>query len=71
VTLDVVALCARPPDAGTVLAALAASAPDLGVGVVEPVVQLVDGAGTVLVSVEGPRAAGLLSVTGGTSWSSR
>lgn len=111
-TTDVVALCARPPDAGTVLAALTACGPELGVSTVEPLVQLLDEDGTVLVSIEGPRAtapgeaqrllgvpdapdpawwvearataghpragvvarrfaAALLSVTGGTSWSSR
>jgi hypothetical protein len=111
-TTDVVALCARPPDTGTVLAALAACGGQLRVATLEPYVQLLDDTGTVLVSIEGPRAvapgeaqrllgvpdapepawwvetraasappeaavvarrfaAALLSVTGGTSWSSR
>lgn len=111
-TLDVVVLCARPPDAGTTLAAMLACGPELGVGALEPLVQLLDPTGAVLVSIEGPRgvapgearrllgvpdapepawwvevhaiaalpqagvvarrfAAALISVTGGTSWSSR
>lgn len=111
-TTDVVALCARPPDTGTVLAALAACGGRLRVGTLEPYIQLLDDTGAVLVSIEGARAAvageaqrllgvpdppepawwvearaasghaeaaavarrfaaGLLSVTGGTSWSSR
>ncbi len=111
-TYDVIALCAREPDGGALLAALHAAAPGLRVLTTDPVVRLLDDTGTTLVSIEGPRAlavpgeaerllgvpdapepawwvesraatghdaagvvarrfsAALISVTGGTSWSS-
>ena len=54
---DVVALCARQPDAGTTLAALQACGPELRVAAVErgSLVQLCAEDGRPLVTVEGAR----------------
>jgi hypothetical protein len=54
---DVIALCARMPDPGTVLAALRAAGPDLRIDAAEPgsLIQLCAEDGAVLVSIESPR----------------
>lgn len=54
-TVDVVALCARPPDAGTILGALLACAPQLHVEAAEPLLHLRTDDGTLLLSIESPR----------------
>lgn len=56
-TIDVVALCERMPEPGTVLAALRAAGPDLLVDAVEAgaLIQLRAADGAVLVSIESPR----------------
>lgn len=56
-TYDIVVLCARPPDAGTMLAALRACGPELLVGVVErgALVQLCDAQERPLLTVDGGR----------------
>ena len=56
VTVDVIGLCARLPDVGTVLAALGAAGPDLRINAEETgsLIQLCDEGG-VLVSIESPR----------------
>jgi hypothetical protein len=57
VTLDVIALCERQPDAGTTLAAMQACAPDLRVAAIErgSLLQLCADDGRPLVTVEGAR----------------
>ncbi len=56
-TIDVVALCERMPEPGTVLAALRVAGPDLLVDTVEAgsLIQLRAADGAVLVSIESPR----------------
>jgi hypothetical protein len=56
-TIDVIALCARLPDVGTVLAALGAAGPDLRIDAEETgsLIQLCDNDSGVLVSIESPR----------------
>jgi hypothetical protein len=56
-TYDLIALCERPPDTGTTLAAMHACGPDLRVNTVErgALVQLCTDDGTPLVTIEGAR----------------
>jgi hypothetical protein len=56
-TVDVIGLCARLPDVGTMLAALQAAGPHLHVDTQETgsLIQLCDNAGGVLVSIESPQ----------------
>jgi hypothetical protein len=56
-TYDLVALCERPPDAGTTIAAMHACGPDLRVDTVErgALVQLCRDDGAPLVTIEGAR----------------
>jgi hypothetical protein len=57
VTLDLVALCDRQPDAGMTLAAMQAAGPSLLVNTIErgSLVQLCDAEERPLVTIEGPR----------------
>lgn len=54
-TVDVVALCARLPDAGTILGALLACAPQLHLDAQEPLMHLRTGDGALVLSIEAPR----------------
>ena len=56
-TYDLIALCERPPDTGTTLAAMHACGPDLRVNTVErgALVQLCTDDGAPLVTIEGAR----------------
>jgi hypothetical protein len=56
-TLDLVALCARQPDAGMTLAAMQACGPDLRLDTIErgSLVQLCDERERPLITIEGPR----------------
>jgi hypothetical protein len=56
-TYDLIALCERPPDTGTTLAAMHACGPDLRVNTVQrgALVQLCTGDGDPLVTIEGAR----------------
>ena len=56
-TIDVIALCARPPDPGVLLAALGAAAPELRIATEEPgaLIRLFAEDGTALVAIASPR----------------